>query len=118
MRIGDWSSDVCSSDLQADAVRRAVDAGADIVVAQGPCLSRLRERGVSRRPLALFIGTTAHDRLHAALSLAPASAALGRRVALSLHAGAVLFVAPANACAHGALFAPTRRRAERRSLRV
>lgn len=60
---------------------------------------------MSRRPLALVIGTIAHDRLHAALSLAAASAALGRQVALYLHADAVRIVDPAMRWPEDARFA-------------
>src|SRR3546814_21025298 len=47
-----------------------------------------------QRPLALMLGSAAHDRLHAALSLAAASAALGRVVAIYLHADAVRLLDP------------------------
>lgn len=57
------------------------------------------------RPLAVIIGTTAHDRAHAALSLAAASAALGRDVALYLHADAARLMDAAFHCAEDARFA-------------
>lgn len=47
-----------------------------------------------QRPLALMLGSAAHDRLHAGLSLAAASAALGRSVAIYLHADAVRLLDP------------------------
>src|SRR3546814_15497790 len=45
MRISDWSSDVCSSDLTAEATKALVDAGADgVKVGIGPgsiCTTRV-----------------------------------------------------------------------------
>lgn len=64
-------------------------------------MSRLRKRGaaigrarMNGRPLAIIIGGAAHDRLHAALSLAAASAALGRHVSIFLHAEAACAADP------------------------
>lgn len=50
---------------------------------------------MNRRPLAIIVGSAAHDRLHAALSLAAASAALGREISVYLHAEAVRIADPA-----------------------
>lgn len=47
------------------------------------------------RGLAIIIGSAAHDRLHAALSLAAAAAALGRDVAVYFHADAASVADPA-----------------------
>lgn len=47
-----------------------------------------------QHPLALMLGSAAHDRLHAGLSLAAASAALGRAVTIYLHADAVRLLDP------------------------
>ncbi len=60
---------------------------------------------MNRRPLAIIISGAAHDRLHAALSLAAASAALGRTVALYFHAEAARVAAPAMAWGEDVSFA-------------
>ncbi len=52
-------------------------------------MSGLLGRQMTTRRLALVVGSLAEDRLHAALSLAAAAAALGREVEIFLHAGAV-----------------------------
>src|SRR3546814_14324070 len=42
MRISDWSSDVCSSDLSGCACERAAQMGSGACRRAGPCLSRSR----------------------------------------------------------------------------
>src|SRR3546814_17689938 len=59
MRISDWSSDVCSSDLQHLAVRR--DAGGIDVLGERIAQLRGAERGARERP----VETTAGERLAA-----------------------------------------------------
>jgi len=49
---------------------------------------------MTMRPLAIVIGSIAHDRLHAALAIANSSAALGRTVSVCFHAEAVRAVDP------------------------
>jgi predicted peroxiredoxin len=60
---------------------------------------------MTSRALALVIGSLAEDRLHAALSIAAAAAALGRRVEIFFHAGAVAALAPGAAFAGDAQLA-------------
>lgn len=56
------------------------------------------------RGLAIIIGSAAHDRLHAALSLAAAAAALGRDVAVYFHADAATVADPATKWAEDTRF--------------
>lgn len=59
---------------------------------------------MNSRPLAVVLGTLAHDRLHAALSLAAASAALRRTVSIYLHAEGVRLLDPAQSWPEDARF--------------
>src|SRR3546814_6458734 len=53
MRISDWSSDVCSSDLKAEPVRLAIfGAAIGLGFLAGKMRSRLQRSGVKRRALA------------------------------------------------------------------
>src|SRR3546814_6592913 len=54
MRISDWSSDVCSSDLQADSPGRAIPAA----VRRAPSDRSRRPTGYARRLRTLFRGCT------------------------------------------------------------
>src|SRR3546814_9155618 len=81
MRISDWSSDVCSSDLEA--------AGADVIAAYVPLgepnnFPRLPVRD-DRKLLVWFVRGDSHEAIAAALARARDSERWHGRVATALH---------------------------------
>src|SRR3546814_7713951 len=70
MRISDWSSDVCSSDLQRLAVWEEVEPQGDVAVAPvagGGDQPRLRKDGAPGGELALVVGVLVADPLDRAV---------------------------------------------------
>src|SRR3546814_17039788 len=57
MRISDWSSDVCSSDLVADEVRQHFLVGRNFVVGQTP-FDELQQRGRERSQDRVHVGSS------------------------------------------------------------
>src|SRR3546814_8828668 len=113
MRISDWSSDVCSSDLPADGTAAAVPAAAD---PRPDRALEARQRGGARREDA---GRSRHHRAdparggdrHVSLPLSPRRRKV--RAALQLRRRRPFFICPASAARRAS--AGRRRSAVRRS---